>query len=100
MEATATWFGMLMPDNTTLLASAEVLSEMWTGKAPANRVPVIQTFACDGADRGAPGANLQVKLAVTDPEKDAMTTEWVLLRETTQYETCGDFMATPEQSDA
>lgn len=97
MEATKTWFGMLMPDNNTLLASAEVMSEMWTGKAPANRVPVIETFAFDGPDRGAPGANLQVKLAVTDPEKDAMTSEWMLLRETTQYETGGDFMATPEQ---
>lgn len=96
MEATATWFGMLLPDNTRL-AAADVMSELWTGKPPANRVPVMETFAFDGPDRGAPGANLKVKLVVSDPEKDAMTSEWVLRRETTQYETGGDAMATPEQ---
>ncbi len=95
-EATATWFGMLLPDDSRL-ASADIMSELWTGKAPANRVPVIETFAFDGADRGAPGANVKVKLVASDPEKDAMTAEWVLLRETNQYETGGDFMATPEQ---
>jgi hypothetical protein len=100
MEATTTWFGMLLPDNTTLLASAEVMSELWTGKAPANRVPVMQSFAFDGPDRGAPGANLRVTLAVSDPNNDPLTSEWLLLRETSQYETGGDFMATPEQLNA
>ncbi len=96
MEATATWFGMLLPDGTRL-AAAEAMSELWTGKAPSNRVPVIESMAFVGKDRGKKGETLQVKLAVTDPEGDTLSAEWVLLRETTQYETGGDFIATPEQ---
>ncbi|MDI1290707.1 MAG: glycoside hydrolase family 2 TIM barrel-domain containing protein, partial [bacterium] len=101
MEATATWFGMLLPDGTRL-AAAETMSELWTGKPPANRVPVISTIAYGGADqekqgRGKKGDQLKINLAVTDPESDTLTTEWVLMRETTQYETGGDPIATPEQ---
>ncbi len=51
MEATATWFGMVLPDGTRL-ASAETMSELWTGKPPANRVPIIHSIAFEGADRG------------------------------------------------
>jgi len=96
MEATATWFGMLLPDGTKL-AAAEKMSELWTGKAPSNRVPVIESIAFEGEARGKKGETLKVKLAVTDPEGDTLSAEWVLLRETTQYETGGDFIATPEQ---
>jgi hypothetical protein len=96
MEATATWFGMLLPDGTRL-ASAETMSELWTGKPPANRVPIIHSIAFEGADRGKQGQDVKVKLKATDPESDALSVEWVLLRETTQYETGGDFIATPEQ---
>lgn len=95
-EATATWFGMLLPDATRLAAS-DTLSELWTGKPPANRVPVISNFAFKGADRGKPGETLTVELTANDPESDTMKAEWVLLRETNQYETGGDHMATPEQ---
>lgn len=95
-ETTATWFGMLLPDGTRL-AAAETMSELWTGKPPANRVPVINAFAYDGPDRCKKGYQLKIKLDVTDPENDTLTAEWVLLRETEQYETGGDFIATPEQ---
>jgi hypothetical protein len=96
MEATATWFGMLLPDGTRL-AAAETMSELWTGKPPANRVPLIESIAFEGADRVKRGDQLKVTLKASDPESDPLAAEWVLLRETTQYETGGDFMATPEQ---
>jgi hypothetical protein len=96
MEATATWFGMLLPDGTRL-AAAETMSELWTGKPPANRVPLIDSIAFEGADRVKRGDQLKVTLKASDPESDPLAAEWVLLRETTQYETGGDFMATPEQ---
>jgi hypothetical protein len=101
MEATATWFGMLLPDGTRL-AAAETMSELWTGKPPANRVPVIASIAYAAAASekqgvGKAGETLKITLDVTDPENDPLTAEWVLLRETTQYETGGDFIATPEQ---
>ncbi len=95
-EASATWFGMLLPDETRLAAS-DVMSEFWTGKLPSNRVPAINAFAFKGPDRGKPGDTLTVTLTVKDPENDPLKAEWVLLRETTQYETGGDFMTTPEQ---
>jgi hypothetical protein len=95
-EATATWFGMLLPDNTRL-ASCDVMQEFWTGKPPANRVPVIESWSWKGSDKGKAGEKLEVVLKASDPEGDELTAEWVVLRETNQYETGGDFMATPEQ---
>lgn len=95
-EATATWFGMLLPDNTRL-AAADVMSEMWTGKPPANLVPVIQSLAPAGADRGKPGETITISLKASDPEGDPLKVEWVLLGETTQYVTGGDHMNTPAE---
>src|SRR6516165_3768849 len=37
-EATATWFGMLLPGGKRL-AAADTMQEMWTGKPPSNRCP-------------------------------------------------------------
>jgi len=95
-EATATWFGMLLPDGTRL-AAVDTMSELWTGKPPTNRVPVVESLAFSGPDRGKPGDTLTVTVKASDPESDPFKAEWILLPETKQYETGGDFMATPEQ---
>jgi hypothetical protein len=88
-EATATWFGILL-DQETRLAQADALAELWTGKPPANRCPMIESLTITGPDRAKPGTVIEAKLAVADPENDALTTRWVLQAEPSSFSVGGD----------
>jgi hypothetical protein len=76
-EATATWFGMLLPDDSRL-AAADLMSEIWTGKPPPNRCPVLESLTIDGPAELEPGAVVKAHLESRDPEGDAIDVEWVL----------------------
>lgn len=94
-EATATWFGMLLPDGSKL-AAVDALSELWTGKPPANRCPAIGKLALDGPDQLDPGAKVRAVLAAADPDGDKLQVRWLLAREAEQLGTGGDAEPTPE----
>ena len=92
-EATATWFGLLLPDGHRT-AAVDALSELWTGKPPANHAPKILGFRLDGPERVEPGASARAALKTADPEKDPLTIRWVLQAEGT-YGSGGDAEAVP-----
>ncbi|MGC9361403.1 MAG: glycoside hydrolase family 2 TIM barrel-domain containing protein, partial [Candidatus Syntrophosphaera sp.] len=46
-EATATWFGMLLP-NGEKLAAVDAMTEVWRGKPPANLCPEVISFQFSG----------------------------------------------------
>lgn len=94
IEATSTWFGMLLPDESRL-AATDTLSELWTGRPVPNRCPTIQPLSVETTDRTTPGGTLRIRLTTSDPERDALTVQWVLQREVGQYETGGDAIDTP-----
>lgn len=98
VEATTTWFGMLLADNTRL-APVDAMSELWTGKPPANRCPTIEPIVPVTKDRGDAGEVLRFTLKTADPEGDALSVQWVLKQESGRYETGGDPMATPPKFD-
>ncbi len=109
-EATATWFGMLLPDGKRL-GAVDALAAAWSGKAPANRCPAIEQFTVAGpASREAaesesdgrpadhvfdPGATIQATLAAKDPEADPLQVRFVLQREATALGTGGDAEEAP-----
>ncbi len=93
-EVTATWFSMFLPDGTRL-AAAEAVSELWTGKPPANRVPVIKSLTFNGARTGKPGATGTARLEASDPEGDPLQVTWLLQRDPGEYGSGGDKEATP-----
>lgn len=95
-ETTATWFGMLLPDGTRL-ASADAMSELWTGRPPANRVPVISAFGIPGNGTFAPGASVRASLTARDPESDALRVEWYLKQESSDLRQGGDAEQVPPQ---
>jgi hypothetical protein len=76
-EATATWFGLLLPDGARLEA-VDVLSEHWTGKPVKNHCPTIESLSPKEAGDLEPGSKLIAKLAVSDPEQDPLKVEWIL----------------------
>jgi hypothetical protein len=96
-EATATWFGLLLPDGSRL-GAVDALSELWTGKPPQNRAPLIKSLKLDGAgakDRVAPGSTVRVALAAEDVEKDPLKVSWVLQHDPVSNNTGGATEATP-----
>ncbi len=88
-EATATWYGMVLPDGTKLEA-VDVMTEMWTGKAPAIRCPQVESLKIAGPDQVDLGQTVHVDLKASDPQKDALKVKWVLSREVENYNTGGD----------
>lgn len=93
-EVTATWFSMLLGDGSRL-GAAEAMSELWTGKPPANRVPLLTSLEVDGAASGPPGATVRAKLTTSDPDGDRLTVNWTLQRDPEEFGTGGDTEEVP-----
>ncbi len=94
MEATPTWFGMLLPDGNKT-AAVDTMTELWSGKPPANLCPRIESFELEGPDAVDYGATVKAKLQATDPEGQELETRWVLSADAKNYITAGDFQKTP-----
>jgi hypothetical protein len=93
-EVTATWFSMFLADGTRL-GAAEAVAELWTGKAPANRVPVIESLTLSCAVIGRPGAMGVAVIEASDPEGDPLQVTWSLQRDPGEYSSGGDREETP-----
>lgn len=94
-EATATWFGMFLPDGSKL-AAVDTMTELWSGKLPANRCPAIDKLSLEGPDQVEPGATVRAVLKASDAEDDKLQVHWLLSREAEQLGTGGDAEAAPE----
>ena len=93
-EATATWFGMLLPDGEPL-GAADAMSRVWTGKAPPESAPVIESYKLQGADKVKPGALVNADLKVSDPDGDPIKVEWILRGDLMIAGSNGDAEAAP-----
>ncbi len=94
MEATRTWFGMLLP-NGDKLAAVDAMTEIWSGKPPDNLCPVVRSFALRGSDVVQPGDRVEVLLEIADPEGAPVEVQWEVRAEASTYITGGDHQALP-----
>ena len=90
MEATATWYGMFLPDGSRL-AAIDVMQELWSGEQPADLAPTVRPLVLDGDARFDPGKKLRVPAVIADPEGGALRVSWALRRESGDYAAGGDF---------
>lgn len=90
MEATATWFGMFLPDGSRL-GSVDAMTELWSGKAPSNRTPTAEPLIVAGQSEVDPGDEIRVRAGLSDPEGESLRTQWYLRPESGEYLTGGDF---------
>ena len=91
-EASATWYGMFLPDGTKL-AAVDTMSELWTGKPVSNPCPKINSFKfAEGDGRVSTGAAVRVLLDATGGKGDPIKVSWELHRDAFQYNTGGDEM--------
>lgn len=93
-ETTATWFGMLLPDGKRL-GAVDVMTELWTGKPPANRCPRIEQLTLAGGEQVEPGTMLKASLVAGDPDRDEINVKWVVHAEAGAYGTGGDAEPVP-----
>ena len=69
---------MLLPDGTRL-GCVDVMTELWTGKAPKNQCPTVSGI--DGLPSNGklrPGDRLKVTVRAKDPDGNRLRTEWFL----------------------
>ncbi len=99
-EGTATWFGMHLPDGTRTRV-IDVMQELWSGEPPANLSPVVTSIETDSL-QVAPGATVQVRIVIEDPDDTKHRTKWMLYPEVSRYATAGgaDELATAEIENA
>jgi Glycosyl hydrolases family 2, TIM barrel domain len=100
MEATATWFGMFLPDGSPL-AAVDVMTEIWSGQAPENLAPAVEPLLLKGSSQVDPGSEVQVVSKINDAEAGALKVRWVLRRELQGEQIGGDYRAMlPDIEDA
>jgi hypothetical protein len=82
-EATATWFGMLLPDGTKV-NPVDVMTEFWSGKPPKALCPSISELRIEGAVTMKPNQTFKVKLTTQDPSGGTPKVRWVVQPEQTK----------------
>jgi hypothetical protein len=98
MEGTDTWFGMLLDDGSPT-GAVDTMTEIWSGDAPANLAPIVESIQVEGSSKRVPGETIDVSTVVTDPEGGSLRVEWVLRPESGDYKTGGEFRPTPPAID-
>jgi hypothetical protein len=93
-EATATWYGMFLPDGSKL-AAVDTMTELWSGKPPKDRCPEIEALKLDGPDQVAPGAQIRAVLTARDPEGQPLKVEWILQKDPMKDSLGGDKQDVP-----
>ena len=93
-EATATWFGMVLPDGSKL-GAVDAMTEAWSGAPAADLAPLIRALTVEGEPVVDPGATVNALLVANDPEGEPIDTRWVLFQEMDVFESMGDFRPTP-----
>lgn len=92
VEATATWYGMLLP-NGERLEAVDQLAAAW-GHPVRNRCPTITKLSAP-TTAVKPGATVTVTTTIADPEGDPLVVDWVLAFDPQNYNTGGDAQAAP-----
>jgi hypothetical protein len=96
MEATPTWYGMFLDDGARL-GAVDVMTELWSGRRPANLAPTVEPLVIEGESQLDPGDEVRVRAVIADPEGAAIRVRWALRRESGEYTTGGDFRRVPPE---
>lgn len=92
-EATATWFGLFLPDGTRL-GGVDALGREWGHPVP-DPAPVVTPLVSSAGDVLKPGSKVEVRWTVDDPGGGRLATEWVLRREILKEAIGGDAQGLP-----
>ena len=89
-EATATWYGMFLADDTKV-AAVDTMSELWTGKPVSNPCPRIRSLKlADGDGRMETGAVVHVLLDASSVNGEPIKVTWELQRDMFRYQVAAE----------
>lgn len=92
-EATATWFGLMLPDGSRL-GALDVLCKLWTGKPPEHPCPDLRSLKLS-IDQVDPGAEVKASMDASSPKGDPLKVTWVLQDDVQNVNTNGATEAAP-----
>jgi glycosyl hydrolase family 2 len=81
VEATETWFGLLLAEDESKLGPVDTISKLWTGKEVDHRCPRIDSIALTTEGNVDPSDKVQVALTASDPGGDKIEAHWKLMHE-------------------
>ena len=87
-EATATWYGLFLPDGSKL-AAVDVLTELWSGKPPAVLCPEVSKITLLTPDQASAAETLKASIEVKDPQGLEVQIKWALVKEMANYDLTG-----------
>ena len=87
-EATATWFGMLLPTGERL-GAVDAMQTVWTGHAPSDPCPTIESLKLRGSDQVGPGDSLEADLSASSAMGDPLHVTWKLVYDPVSYHVGG-----------
>ena len=99
-ERTPTWYGMLLEDGSKT-ETIDVMHHLWTGEWPENRAPRVKDLELDGKNAHKSvtvkaGKKVGARIKAEDPEDDALTYTWSVMRESEATQTGGDREEIPD----
>jgi len=99
-EYTPTWYPLFSKEGEAT-QSIDVLNKNW-GNTPRNKAPIIHSILLNNKDKKESvkikrGKSCVLSYDVTDPENDELEFEFVLMPESTDKKSGGDFEKTPEK---
>lgn len=94
VEATPTWYGLLLPDGT-VLGAAQALQKAWGNTRPKNLAPEISEVKISAHDGVTPADLLTASVTASDSDGDKLTWNWVLVDEAADYGVFGTGLPIP-----
>ena len=90
---------MLTPDGKKT-AAVDLMSEYWTGAAPDNLCPRIESLTLQGSNIvDEKNTNIKLKLVAADPENQPLSVKWKVTGEAGSFITMGDYQKAPPSFD-
>lgn len=94
-ETTGTWYGMFLKSGEKL-PSVDAMAYAWSERWPSNRSPTISAFQSPARLMRVPAGEVFTASAeISDPEGDPLSSEWIVMAESTDIRIGGDRESEP-----
>lgn len=80
IEATPTWFGLVLPDGRRL-GAVDQLEHLWTGRWPAHLCPDMKSLHLNGPDKVKRNSEITAYAVASEPGGGALKYHWILRRD-------------------
>ncbi len=80
VEATPTWYGLILPDGRRL-GAVDALQHFWTGHWPTHRCPSMRSIKLAGSGKIKPDGFIHATVSTSEPGGGRLKYDWILRRD-------------------